>query len=133
MSIIPFVSKIFRVDCSHFIKHRFFMNELIRQKIRQYLVHSFLYYQLDESIISDQHYDEICFEVLQLMETDADAHLLPYHELVKTSLSDDASGFSIRKYPAEIISSAMHLLYQHNPVKSMSFDTFLSRFGYSLS
>jgi hypothetical protein len=67
------------------------------------------------------------------METDADAHLLPYHELVKTSLSDDASGFSIRKYPAEITSSAVHLLYQHNSVKSMSFDTFLSRFGYSLS
>ena len=109
------------------------MSELIQQKIRQYLVHSFLYYQLDESIISDRHYDEICAEVLQLMETYTGSSLLPYQELVKKSLSEDASGFSLRKYPVKIISSALHLLYQHNAVKSMTFDTFLTRFGYSLS
>ena len=109
------------------------MSELIQQKILQYLVHSFLYYQLDESIISDRHYDEICAEVLQLMETYTGSSLLPYHELVKKSLSEDASGFSLKKYPVEIISSALHLLYQHNAVKSMTFDTFLTRFGYSLS
>ena len=109
------------------------MSELIQQKIRQYLVHSFLYYQLDESIISDRHYDEICAEVLQLMETHTGSSLLSYQELVKKSLSEDASGFSLRKYPVEIISSALHLLYQHNAVKQMTFDTFLTRFGYSLS
>ena len=109
------------------------MSELIQQKIRQYLVHSFLYYQLDESIISDRHYDEICTEVLQLMETHTDSSLLPYQKLVKKSLSEDASGFSVKQYPAEIISSALHMLYQHNAVKSMTFDSFLTRFGYSLS
>jgi len=31
-----------------------------------------------------------------------------------------------------IVSTAMHLLYQHNYRKSMTFDAFLSRFGYSL-
>ena len=108
------------------------MSELIQKKIRQYLLHSFLYYQLDESIIADRHYDEICAEVLQLMETHAGSNLLPYQELVKKSLSEDASGFSVRKYPAEIISSALHLLYQHNAVKTISFDTFVTRFGYSL-
>ena len=109
------------------------MSELIQQKIRQYLLHSFLYYQLDESIIADRHYDEICVEVLQLMETYVGSSLLPYQELVKISLSEDASGFSLRKYPAEIISSALHLLYQHNAVKTISFDLFVNRFGYSLS
>ena len=109
------------------------MSELIQQKIRQYLLHSFLYYQLDESIIADRNYDEICVEVLQLMETRAGSNLLPYQELVKKNLSEDASGFSVRKYPAEIISSALHLLYQHNAVKTISFDTFVTRFGYSLS
>ena len=109
------------------------MSELIQQKIRQYLLHSFLYYQLDESIIADRNYDEICAEVLQLMETRAGSSLLPYQELVKKNLSEDASGFSVRKYPAEIISSALHLLYQHNAVKSISFDTFVTRFGCSLS
>jgi len=109
------------------------MSELIQQKIRQYLVHSFLYYQLDESIIADRHYDEICTEVLQLMETHTDSSLLPYQELVKKSLSEDASGFSVKQYPAEIISSALHMLYQHNAAKSMTFNSFLTRFGYSLS
>ena len=108
------------------------MSKLIKQKIRQYLLHSFLYYQLDESIIADRHYDEICAEVLQLMGTHAGSSLLTYHELVKTSLSEDASGFSVRKYPAEIISSALHLLYQHNAVKTISFEAFVTRFGYSL-
>ena len=109
------------------------MSELIKQKIRQYLLHSFLYYQLDESIIADSHYDEICTEVLLLIESYDGTSLLPYQELVKKSLSEDASGFSVRKYPAEIISSALHLLYQHNTVKSMPFGIFLNRFGYSLS
>ena len=108
------------------------MSKLIRQKIRQYLLHSFLYYQLDESIIADRHYDDICAEVLQLMETHTGSSLLPYQELVKKSLSEDASGFSVRKYPAEIISSALHLLYQHNAVKTISFEAFVTRFGYSL-
>ena len=108
------------------------MNELIQQKIRQYLLHSFLYYQLDESIIPDRYYDEICVEVLQLIETHASSSCLPYQELVKKNLSEGASGFSVRKYPAEIISSALHLLYQHNAVKTITFDTFVTRFGYSL-
>ena len=109
------------------------MSELIQQKIRQYLLHSFIYYQLDESIIADRHYDEICAEILQLIANHAGTSPLPYQELVKKSLSEDASGFSVRKYPAEIISSALHLLYQHNAVKTISFDTFVNRFGYILS
>jgi len=39
------------------------MIEFSQQKVRQYLVHSFLYYQLGESIISDMQYDQICVEV----------------------------------------------------------------------
>lgn len=109
------------------------MNELIQQKIRQYLVHSFLYYQLDESIISDKHYDQICADVAKLISNNSDKNTLPFHDLVKSSLSEDASGFSIRKYPAEIVSAAMHLLYQNSYIESMSFETFLSRFGYSRS
>ena len=109
------------------------MNASIQQKIRQYLVHSFLYYRLDESIISDRDYDKICVEVGKLIQTNSDASIFPYYDLVKTNLSKDASGFSVRNYPAEIISTAMHLLYQHSYIKSMTFDTYLARFGYSLN
>ena len=109
------------------------MSELIQKKIRQYLVHSFLYYQLDESIIADSHYDQICKELLKLMKNHASQNLLPYHELVKKSLFEDASGFSVKQYPAEIISSAFHLLYQHNVDNSTTFESFLTRFGYTIS
>ena len=109
------------------------MSELIQKKIRQYLVHSFLYYQLDESIIADSHYDQICKEVLKLLKNQTSPSILPYEELVKKTLFEDASGFSIKQYPAEIISSAFHLLYQHNGVESTTFDSFLARFGYTIS
>ena len=108
------------------------MIEISQQKARQYLIHSFLYYQLGESIISDMHYDKICVELETFFRTNSNSNLLPYHDIIKKSLAEDASGFSIRKYPEEIVSTALHLLYQHNYSKSMTFDAFLARFGYSL-
>ena len=109
------------------------MNELIQQKIRQYLVHSYLYYQLDESIISDRHYDHICADVAKLISDNSAKNSLPFYDLVKSILTENAVGFSISKYPPEIVSAALHLLYQANYVDSMSFETFLGRFGYSSS
>ena len=108
------------------------MSIIIKQKIHQYLVHSFLYYQLNESIISDNHFDLICKEILNFLETKSEEYLLPYQGILSSSLSGDASGYTIRKFPAEIISSALHLLYQKNYRESMSFNTFLARFGYRL-
>ena len=107
------------------------MNELIQQKIRQYLVHSFLYYQLDESIISDRHYDNICADVANLISDNSAKNFLPFLDLVKSSLTENASGFSISEYPPEIVSAALHLLYQTSYIDLMSFETFLARFGYS--
>ena len=106
------------------------MDELIQRKIRQYLVHSFLYYQLDESIIPDRNYDQICADVSKLISKQTDKKSLPFHELVKYSLAENGSGFSISKYPPEIVSAALHLLYQTSYVDSMSFETFLVRFGF---
>ena len=100
------------------------MIEFSQQKVRQYLVHSFLYYQLGESIISDMQYDQICVEVETYLRTNSNSNPLPYHDIITKSLAEDASGFSIRKYPEEIVSTAMHLLYQHNYRKSMTFDAF---------
>ena len=106
------------------------MSELIQQKIRQYLIHSFLYYELDESIISDRNYDQICKDVAKLISDNSDNNSLPFNDLVKSSLTENASGFSIIKYPPEIVSAALHLLYQTSYVDSMSFENFLARFGY---
>jgi len=108
------------------------MIEFCQQKARQYLVHSFLYYQLGESIISDNYYDQICVEVEMCLRTNSNSIPLPYHDIIKKSLAEDASGFSIRTYPEEIVSAALHLLYQHYNIKSKTFDGFLARFGYCL-
>ena len=109
------------------------MNVSSLQKIKQYLVHSFLYYHLDESIISDRNYDKICADVAKIISDNCNNNSLPFHDLVKSSLNENASGYSISKYPPEIVSAALHLLYQANYVDSMSFETFLGRFGYSSS
>ncbi len=89
-------------------------------------------YQFGESIISDMQYDQICVEVETYLRTNSNSNSLPYYDIITKSLAEDASGFSIRKYPEEIVSTALHLLYQHNYRKPMTFDAFLSRFGYSL-
>jgi hypothetical protein len=41
--------------------------ELINRRERQILVHSFLYYQLNESILTDYTFDAICNELVVLM------------------------------------------------------------------
>ncbi|MEL0342575.1 MAG: hypothetical protein VXC58_09140 [Deltaproteobacteria bacterium] len=51
------------------------MNSLLQQRLRQFLVHSYLYYKLDESIISDTEYDRICMELRELLKKHPGADL----------------------------------------------------------
>ena len=101
---------------------------LIQQRVFQFLVHSFLYYQQGESIISDEAYDQICQELKSVLEDPAWS-TIPYGSLVEP-LGEEASGFFIKKYPPPIMSAALHLLYQEQYAKQMSFSHFLERQGY---
>lgn len=93
-------------DCTENIR------ELISRRRQQFLVHSYLYYILDDSLISDQMYDRICCELVQLQRQYPDiAAELPYHELCN-QLDESASGSYIRDYPREIVSKALYLLRQ---------------------
>ena len=56
---------------------------MLEQKIRQFLVHSFLYYKLDESIISDTDYDSLCVELKGLIK---DKSNFIYEELIQSSM-----------------------------------------------
>ena len=105
--------------------------ETINRLIRQFLIHSYLYYRLDESLISDQQYDDLARGLRQSLapRSDADANLT-FKEQFGSISGLEASGYSIRQYPAEIISSALHLLYQNRFKNLMSFSTFLARYGY---
>ena len=98
--------------------------------VRQFLVHSFLYYQLDESIISDQNYDSIC---VQLKEAVKGQDKYCYQKIIEKCLGAESSGFSIHKkeYPPEIISTAFHLLYQDKYSEKKLFSEFLKSYGYN--
>ena len=100
----------------------------INQRTRQFLVHSFLYYRLGESVISDEFYDLIAEELRTLRNSHPKAEI-PHASLIDGHLGKEASGFDIKEYPAEIISSAFKLLYaMQNP--PLDFTEFVERRGY---
>lgn len=101
---------------------------MLERKIRQFLVHSFLYYQLDESIIGDHEYDMLVNEIQDLIKNQDD---YIYKSIIENSLGAEGSGFSIRKYPQEIISTSLHLLYQQKYKQKKTFEMFLKSYGYS--
>ena len=102
----------------------------LNRKINQFLVHSFLYYKLDESIIEDYEYDKICVDLKSMIDSSVD---YIYKDLIEKSLGSEGSGFSIRKYPPKIISSAFHLLYQEKYKDIKPFDIFVKTYGYKIT
>ena len=113
---------------------------MLERKIRQFLVHSFLYYQLDESIIGDHEYDMLVNEIMEFIqdliknqeenqEENQDDYI--YKSIIENSLGAEGSGFSIRKYPQEIISTSLHLLYQQKYKQTKTFEMFLKSYGYA--
>ena len=82
----------------------------LRQRARQFLVHSFLYYRLGESVVSDTFYDRITEELRSLRIKHPKAKM-PHADLIDAQLGAEASGFAIKAYPPEIITSAFKLLY----------------------
>ncbi len=101
-----------------------------QQLARQFLVHSFLYYRLGESIIGDSAYDQLAKE-LHRLHKDAPALELPFANLLKPALGAEASGFQIRTYPPEIVSTAFKLLYDHQ-APAVEFTEFVERRGYQI-
>ena len=104
------------------------MNSLLQQRLRQFLVHSYIYYKLDESIISDIDYDRICNELKDLLKKYPDKDI-SFWKISEKSLGNEESGYNISQYSPQIVSASMHLLYQHKYRQQMSFPHFLDRFG----
>ncbi|UJF36578.1 DNA ligase LigA-related protein [Paenibacillus hexagrammi] len=107
----------------------------IMQRRRQFLVHSFLYYVLDESFISDGQFNDWCRELIQLQADHPDLCAdLPYHELTKnlnTDFSAEAMGIGKSDYPLPIVSAALFTLHQHKKSKT-AFKNFAEKYGYGL-
>lgn len=109
------------------------LNERIQQRMRQFLVHSFLYYKLDESIIEDYEYDRISNEMTELLNVHAHvAKALPYYELCVGD-GGAASGFHIKTYPPEIVTVALRMLWYYRKRQGQTeedFGSFVLRNGF---
>jgi DNA ligase-like, N-terminal NAD+-binding domain len=102
---------------------------LLRRRARQFLVHSFLYYRLGESVLGDEAFDRIAEELRRLRAAHPQA-ALPYAELLEPALGPEGSGFLIRSYPPEIVGAAFKLLYAHTRPDA-DFHEFVERRGYT--
>lgn len=77
-----------------------------------FLAHSYIYYKLNDNILSDSEYDGICTRLVELMKDDSKlAKESRYYKICK-DLDKSASGFFIKEYPQEIIDIANKLLTQ---------------------
>ncbi len=91
-------------------------------------MHSFLYYRLGEPVVSDAFFDRIAEELRALRQKHPKAKL-PYAELIDPMLGPEGSGFAIREYPPQVVSTAFKLLYASEGPE-MDFSDFVERRGY---
>lgn len=89
---------------------------LINRRRRQILVHSCLYYRLDENIIGDYTYDKWAKELANLHKNNL--HLLDkciYNQYFGDfGLDGNCSGYALPHHLPEIVNKALQLLENHN-------------------
>lgn len=101
---------------------------LLKRRALQFLVHSFLYYRLDEAVISDEAFDRIAKSLHKLRKAYPKMDF-PHARLVDAALGPEDTAFQIRTYPPDVVTSAFKLLYgQQAP--DMGFVEFVERRGY---
>ncbi len=103
----------------------------LRQLAQQFLVHSFLYYRLGESVLGDGPFDRLA-EALRRLREAHPAAAMPHAKLIDPVLGPEASGHQVRDYPPEIITMAFQLLYAETHPE-VPFEEFVERRGYRVS
>lgn len=83
--------------------------------VAKYLIHSYLYYILDDSIIPDQEYDMLCKELLENIDTITH----PHKYLIDVEALKAGSGFQIgrKDYPLIVQETAKMMLCEHKGVQ----------------
>lgn len=71
-----------------------------------FLLASYAYYELDESLMLDTEFDSMCLFMLQ--NWDQITHM--HKHLITKPMLECGSGFDIRKYPSMVKSSCMKLV-----------------------
>lgn len=82
---------------------------LINRRQRQILVHSFLYYQLNDNLISDHTFDKWSKELAELMKTEEAKQSVYYKDFKDFT---GASGFDLPYTNPEIQNVGLHLIKQ---------------------
>ena len=78
------------------------------QAVSWYLISSYLYYQMDKCIITDEEFDGICKIILKRWEEIKHHH----KDLIDKDALDTGSGFYLRIFPLIVVSTAGGLLRQ---------------------
>jgi hypothetical protein len=87
--------------------------ELINRRRHQVLVHSFLYYRMNTSIVSDTQYDGWARELAELQEKYPDiAAEVDYAEYFK-DFGESVTGFDLPLHLPEVEQKARRVLYLH--------------------
>lgn len=88
------------------------IREEINRRERQILVHSYLYYVLSESIITDYEYDKIARRLAELIRDYPEEHKKSrYYKFFKDFGQDGCySGYQLPKNLPEIVNNALRLL-----------------------
>jgi hypothetical protein len=108
--------------------------EELWMRMQQFLVHSYLYYELDENIIDDHRYDRMCVRLVELLNKYPEEYSkLPYSEIIGDGGGGSGSGSYIPDYPPQIQTTALRLLW-HDKKKTIegfneSFPDFIGRWG----
>ena len=85
--------------------------ELINRRTKQLIVHSYLYYRLNESLIDDHTFDRWCKELCELkVKYPEIAAKTPYWKIGQ-KFDETGSGFFIDQYPTELMVDAEILMY----------------------
>lgn len=86
---------------------------MIQEKIKKYLIHSYIYYVLNDSVISDYEYDDLCE---YLLDNYRDIEALGYDTLIDRDLLECGSGYSL-VYPDWVEAEAKETLQLHQDLR----------------
>lgn len=87
--------------------------ERIEQLRRQIVVHSCLYYELNQNIISDQEFDDRAYELATLQKAYPDVSLAVPYELEAFKRFDGSTGFDLPIRNLRTLTLAESLLDRH--------------------
>ena len=92
--------------------------------LKEYLIHCYLYYKKDSSIISDTDFDKLCRRLFQAFDAgDETLRYSSYRKYVSIPDLHAGTGYSIKSYPKEIVDEAETRLADYQARKIMEYQT----------